>query len=79
MVATSALETERRDETVFDDAALAGLTPHFRGELIRPGGTQYDDGAHVRERCVVDRILPLSDSHGLNEAADAAFGGSVCG
>ena len=47
MVATSALETERRDETVFDDAALAGLTPHFRGELIRPGGTQYDDARAV--------------------------------
>jgi FAD/FMN-containing dehydrogenase len=47
MVAASALETERRDETVFDDAALAGLTPHFRGELIRPGATQYDDARAV--------------------------------
>ena len=42
MVATSAIETERRDAIAFDDAALADLTPHFRGALIRPGETQYD-------------------------------------
>ncbi|MGH7302750.1 MAG: FAD-binding oxidoreductase, partial [Candidatus Rokuibacteriota bacterium] len=42
MVARSALETERRDATALDDAALADLAQHFRGELIRPGDTQYD-------------------------------------
>jgi FAD/FMN-containing dehydrogenase len=42
MIATSALETERRDATAFGDAALADLTRHFRGALIRPGDTQYD-------------------------------------
>src|SRR5262249_38868530 len=42
MVARSALETERHDATTLDDAALADLAQHFRGELIRPGDTQYD-------------------------------------
>jgi FAD/FMN-containing dehydrogenase len=41
MVARSALETERRDATALDEAALADLARHFRGELIRPGDPQY--------------------------------------
>src|SRR5262245_27849212 len=47
MVAPSALGTERRDDTAFDDAALADLTPHFRGELIRSGDPQYDDARAI--------------------------------
>ena len=42
MVASSALETSHRDATAFEDAALADLAQRFRGELIRPGDTQYD-------------------------------------
>ena len=42
MAARSALETERRDATALDDAALADLARHFRGELIRPGDPPYD-------------------------------------
>src|SRR5262245_42521663 len=42
MVARSALETGRRDATALDDAALADLARHFRGERIRPGEPPYD-------------------------------------
>jgi FAD/FMN-containing dehydrogenase len=41
MVAPSTLE-EPRDSITLDDAALADLTRHFRGELIRPGDPRYD-------------------------------------
>ena len=42
MVTGAALETERHGATALDDAALADLAPHFRGELVRPGDPQYD-------------------------------------
>src|SRR5262245_11629836 len=67
MVAPSALETERRDDTAFGDAALADLTPHFRGELIRPGGAQYDaaraiwNGAIDRRPGLITRCTGSAD------------------
>jgi FAD/FMN-containing dehydrogenase len=42
MAARPTLEAERRPATALDDAALADLAPHFRGELIRPGEPPYD-------------------------------------
>ncbi len=47
MAARSALETERCDATARDDAALADLARHFRGELIRPGDPQYDAARRI--------------------------------
>src|SRR6266545_7755199 len=67
MVARSALETERRDAIALDDAALADLAQHFRGELIRPGDTQYDaaraiwNGAIDRHPGLVARCTGAAD------------------
>ncbi len=67
MIAPSGLETERRDDTAFDDAALADLTPRFRGELIRSGDTQYDDaraswnGAIDRHPGLIARCTSTAD------------------
>jgi FAD/FMN-containing dehydrogenase len=41
------LETERRRDVALDDAAVAGLARHFRGELIRPGDAPYDPARRV--------------------------------
>jgi FAD/FMN-containing dehydrogenase len=66
-VARSALETERRDATALDDAALADRAPHFRGELIRPGDPQYDaaraiwNGAIDRHPGLVARCTGAAD------------------
>jgi FAD/FMN-containing dehydrogenase len=67
MPARSALETERRTATVLDDAALADLARHFRGELIRPGDPQYDaarriwNGAIDRHPALVARCTGVAD------------------
>ena len=67
MVATSAIETERRDAIAFDDAALADLTTHFRGELIRAGDTKYDaaraiwNGAIDRHPRLIARCTGVAD------------------
>jgi hypothetical protein len=67
MAARSALETERRDATALDDAALADLARHFRGELIRPGDPQYDaarriwNGAIDRHPALVARCTGVAD------------------
>jgi FAD/FMN-containing dehydrogenase len=54
MVAPSTLETERGDATALDDAAVADLSRHFRGALIRPGEPQYD-GARAIWNGAIDR------------------------
>ena len=67
MAARSAFETERRDATVIDDAALSDLVQQFRGELIRPGDTQYDsaraiwNGAIDRHPALVARCTSTAD------------------
>jgi FAD/FMN-containing dehydrogenase len=67
MIAPSALETQRRHETAFNDATLADLTPHFRGELIRAGDTQYDaaraiwNGAIDRHPGLIARCTGTAD------------------
>jgi FAD/FMN-containing dehydrogenase len=67
MAARSALETERRTATAPDDAALADLARHFRGELIRPGDPQYDaarriwNGAIDRHPALVARCTGVAD------------------
>jgi hypothetical protein len=61
MVARSAFETECRDATALDDAALADLAQHFRGELIRPGDPQLL-GAPRRWQLRYDRVAAF----GLN-------------
>jgi FAD/FMN-containing dehydrogenase len=67
MGARSALETERRDAAALDDAALADLARHFRGELIRPGDPQYDaaraiwNGAIDRHPGLVARCTGAAD------------------
>ena len=54
MIAPSAVETEHRDATALDDAAVADLSRHFRGDLIRPGEPQYD-GARAIWNGAIDR------------------------
>ncbi|MBI4166472.1 MAG: FAD-binding oxidoreductase [Acidobacteria bacterium] len=67
MAAKSALETERRNAAALDDAALADLARHFRGELIRPGDPQYDaarriwNGAIDRHPALVARCTGVAD------------------
>src|SRR5262249_25350392 len=77
MVTRSALETERRDATALDDAALADLPQHFRGELIRPGDTQYDaaraiwNGA-IDRRPGSSRAAPAPSTSGLPSVSRAS-------
>jgi FAD/FMN-containing dehydrogenase len=47
MAARSVLETERRTATALDDATLADLARHVRGELIRPGDPPYDAARRI--------------------------------
>jgi FAD/FMN-containing dehydrogenase len=60
------LEAER-DAAAVDDAALADLARHFRGELIRPGNPQYDaaravwNGAIDRHPGLVARCTGAGD------------------
>src|SRR5262245_6409893 len=67
MTTRSALEAKHRVGTVFDDAALADLAQHFRGQLIRPGDTQYDaaravwNGAIDRHPAIVARCTGTAD------------------
>ncbi len=67
MIARSALETERRNATALNDAAIAELAQQFRGELIRPGDTQYDaaravwNGAIDRHPALVSRCTGIAD------------------
>jgi FAD/FMN-containing dehydrogenase len=67
MAARSALETDRPDATALDDAVLADLARHFRGELIRPGDPQYDaarriwNGAIDRHPALVARCTGVAD------------------
>jgi len=67
MAARSAPETERRTATALDDAVLADLARHFRGELIRPGDPQYDaarrvwNGAIDRHPALVARCTGVAD------------------
>jgi FAD/FMN-containing dehydrogenase len=66
-MAARSLETERRDVTALDDATLAELARHFRGELIRPGDAQYDvarriwNGAIDRHPALVARGTGVAD------------------
>ncbi len=67
MVARSDLETEPRDATALDDAALADLAQMFRGQLIRPGDPRYDaartiwNGAIDRHPGLVARCTGATD------------------
>jgi FAD/FMN-containing dehydrogenase len=67
MAPRSPLETERRDATTLDDAVLADLARHFRGELIRPGDPQYHaarriwNGAIDRHPALVARCAGVAD------------------
>src|SRR5262245_66610330 len=67
MTTRLALEAKHRVGTVLDDAALADLAHHFRGELIRPGDTQYDaaraiwNGAIDRHPGLVARCTGAAD------------------
>ena len=66
MVIRSVLEPERHS-TALDDAALADLSRRFRGELIRPGDSQYDaaravwNGAIDRHPGLVARCTGTGD------------------
>jgi hypothetical protein len=66
MATPSALETER-SATALDDAALADLARHFRGELIRPGNPRYAaaravwNGAIDRHPGLVARCTSATD------------------
>src|SRR5262245_64667975 len=66
MTTRSALEAKHRVGTVLDDA-LADLAHHFRGQLIRPGDTQYDaaravwNGAIDRHPAIVARCTGTAD------------------
>jgi FAD/FMN-containing dehydrogenase len=61
------LETDRRRETVVDDAALAALTRHFQGELIRRDDPSYDaarriwNGAIDRRPALIARCTGVAD------------------
>ena len=67
MVAQSALETEPRDTAALDDAAVADLARHCRGELIRPGDPKYDaaraiwNGAIDRHPGLIARCTAAAD------------------
>jgi FAD/FMN-containing dehydrogenase len=67
MTATKALETEPHRATALDDAAIADLARHFRGELIRPGDAPYDaarriwNGAIDRRPGLVARCTGVAD------------------
>jgi FAD/FMN-containing dehydrogenase len=47
MAAGKLLETERRRDIALDDADIADLARHFRGELIRRDDPPYDGARHV--------------------------------
>lgn len=67
MSARSPLETEPRHVVALDDAALADLARHFRGELIRPDDPRYDaaravwNGAIDRRPALVARCTGAAD------------------
>ena len=67
MAVRAAFETERRRETVLDDAALADLTRRFRGELIRRDDQTYDaarriwNGAIDRRPALIARCTGVAD------------------
>jgi hypothetical protein len=67
MSARSAVDPQRRDTTALGDAALADLAGRFRGQLIRPGDSQYDaaraiwNGAIDRHPGLVARCTDAAD------------------
>ena len=67
MAAGKLLETERRGDIVLDDADIADLARHFRGELIRRDDPSYDvrrrvwNGAIDRYPALVARCTGVAD------------------
>lgn len=67
MAAGKLLETERRRDFVLDDADIADLARHFRGELIRRNDPTYDsarrvwNGAIDRYPALVARCTGVAD------------------
>ncbi|MGH7321844.1 MAG: FAD-binding oxidoreductase [Candidatus Rokuibacteriota bacterium] len=67
MAVRKVFETERRRETALDDATLADLARHFRGELIRRDDPPYDaarriwNGAIDRRPALIARCTGVAD------------------
>jgi hypothetical protein len=67
MAVRQMLETDRRHETVLDDATLADVTRHFQGELIRRDDPPYDaarriwNGAIDRRPALIARCTGVAD------------------
>ncbi|HJR62951.1 MAG TPA: FAD-dependent oxidoreductase, partial [Gemmatimonadaceae bacterium] len=61
------LETDRRHDAVLDDATLANVTRHFKGELIRRHDPPYDaarriwNGAIDRRPALIARCTGVAD------------------
>jgi hypothetical protein len=76
--------TAPRHHTALDDAAIADLSRHFRGALIRPGDAAYDaqrriwNGAIDRRPALIARCTGAADVRAPSDSHASASSSSRC-